>query len=491
MSEGRSASCRARLLFGRVGLCKPMRRLLWIAAAGLVVGGCDGPVPRESPAPGPCEELRLRRPADEPACIELAHAAALAQVGRRDEALAVAASVEAEAGDRPGVLALAALLRARWETDSKERDGAHARAYESALAAEETSLAIVVAADAVMAAGDVEQEEAQVWVERMEASIEAPPRDPGVAGAVASARGRVATEQERLDEALAYFEEALANQRERWGPRSPQVARGLANLGRAQRRAGKIEEAFFSYEQAIELRASQPWVDPSSLANAYEHRATLRSAQQQTDAALEDFRRVLKLRREALGPEHPDVAQTELNIAVTLHRAKRYAEARGLFDRALAGFSATLGAEHPMVAAVLINRGATLAASGLLDEATDDYLVALTILEAGKRQGSSAHVAVLVNLAAARMRQKRFDNAIDELAHALTLLERAGQAESKNAATLHVNACEAHRALGELEAARPRCERALEIREARLGADHPDTQKARDSLAKLEAGAPP
>ncbi len=59
------------------------------------------------------------------------------------------------------------------------------------------------------------------------------------------------------------------------------------------------------------------------------------------------FRRALAIREKALGPDHPDVAQSLNNLAGLLDTQGKYAEAEPLFRRALAIMEKALGEGHP------------------------------------------------------------------------------------------------------------------------------------------------
>jgi tetratricopeptide (TPR) repeat protein len=57
----------------------------------------------------------------------------------------------------------------------------------------------------------------------------------------------------------------------------------------------------------------------------------------------------------ALGPDHPDVAQSVNNLADLYSAQGRYADAEPLYKRALAIFEKALGPDHPSVASALNN----------------------------------------------------------------------------------------------------------------------------------------
>ncbi len=72
------------------------------------------------------------------------------------------------------------------------------------------------------------------------------------------------------------------------------------------------------------------------------------------------YQRSLAIRENALGPEHPDVAQSLNNMAELYLARGRYAEAEPLHKRALAIWEKAVGPKHPHVAASLENYAALL-----------------------------------------------------------------------------------------------------------------------------------
>ena len=65
------------------------------------------------------------------------------------------------------------------------------------------------------------------------------------------------------------------------------------------------------------------------------------------------YKRALVIREKALGPNHPDVAQSLNNLALVY--SKVYTEAEPLLKRALVIREKALGSEHPDVAGSLYN----------------------------------------------------------------------------------------------------------------------------------------
>jgi tetratricopeptide (TPR) repeat protein len=67
------------------------------------------------------------------------------------------------------------------------------------------------------------------------------------------------------------------------------------------------------------------------------------------------FKRSLAIREKALGPEHPDVAQSLNNLAGVYRDQGHYGDAEPLYRRSLSLFAKALGPDHPSVASSLNN----------------------------------------------------------------------------------------------------------------------------------------
>jgi tetratricopeptide (TPR) repeat protein len=75
-------------------------------------------------------------------------------------------------------------------------------------------------------------------------------------------------------------------------------------------------------------------------------------------------REVLQIRERALGPRHPDVANSLNTLALLLQATGDYAGTRPLFERALRIWEQALGPEHPTVATSLNNLAESLRVTG-------------------------------------------------------------------------------------------------------------------------------
>ena len=93
------------------------------------------------------------------------------------------------------------------------------------------------------------------------------------------------------------------------------------------------------------------------------------------------YQRALDIREKALGPEHPNVAQSLNNLAELYRTQGQYAQAEPLYQRALGIREKALGPEHPDVATSLNNLAALYYAQGQYEQAELLYQRALDIYE--------------------------------------------------------------------------------------------------------------
>jgi tetratricopeptide (TPR) repeat protein len=93
------------------------------------------------------------------------------------------------------------------------------------------------------------------------------------------------------------------------------------------------------------------------------------------------FERALAIREKVLGPEHPDTAASLNNLAYVLRAQGDYSRARPLLERALAIYEKTLGAGHPSRALSLNNLAYVLQSQGDYSGARPLFERALAIYE--------------------------------------------------------------------------------------------------------------
>jgi tetratricopeptide (TPR) repeat protein len=197
--------------------------------------------------------------------------------------------------------------------------------------------------------------------------------------------------------------------------------------------------------------------------------------------------RALRLKEEAYGPEHPEVAAGLGNLGLVLQDLGELAEARRCQQRALCLTEGACGPDHPLVAVTLGNLGRVLADLGELAEARRCQERALRLKE---RAHGPEHPSVAITLG----NLGRVLTDLGELAEArrcqeraLRLKERAHGPEHPSVAITLGNLGLVLTDLGELAEARRCQERALSLTEGACGPDHPSVAIALGNLGLVLA----
>ncbi len=197
------------------------------------------------------------------------------------------------------------------------------------------------------------------------------------------------------------------------------------------------------------------------------------------------FQRALAISESALGPEHPNTATSLNNLAGLLQAQGDLAGARPLYERALAIREKALGPEHPDTATSLNNLAALLQDQGDLAGARPLYERALAIWERALGPEHPNIAQSLNNLAGLLQDQGDLAGARPLYERALAIVEKVLGPKHPNSASSLNNLAELLHAQGDLAGARPLFERALATREKSLGPEHPDTAMSLNNLASL------
>jgi len=191
----------------------------------------------------------------------------------------------------------------------------------------------------------------------------------------------------------------------------------------------------------------------------------------------------LERRTAALGPAHPDVAQTCLLMSAIHAHAGRMDDAWDYGYEALRIYEAALGKKHPATARAY-------AALGDMARVTGDFAYAAQLLQQAMdaqevllgRQHPD-HAATSAALAMLYIATDRYDHAVTALTHALDVDERVPGARSLAAARDRHYLGIAHRERMHLTDAADAFNRALSVMQFVLGVSHPALADVMSDLA--------
>jgi len=217
-------------------------------------------------------------------------------------------------------------------------------------------------------------------------------------------------------------------------------------------------------------------------ADALDEQAVALEEQGAYSDAIPLLEQVVKLRTDASGPKHPDVADATYNLGLTLHDAGRLEEARDRLQVALAQYE---GLRHPDRGMAMTSLGSVMQRLGRLRDAQQLYEASLQAAmdELGPDDPEVATRGNNLGLLLVELGELREARSILEVA--LATRERAFGLNHLEVSTLLNNLASVLLALGDPAGARAMIERSLRIRQRELGADHPRTGGVTLTLAQV------
>ena len=292
-----------------------------------------------------------------------------------------------------------------------------------------------------------------------------------------------------FSQAIALFEQNLADRLRILGPNHPDTLTSRHNLAGAYQRAGRLGEAIPLFEQVLADRARVLGDDhPHTLASRNNLAAAYESAGR-LDQAITLYEETLANTTRILGPDHPHTLASRNNLAGAYESAGRLDEAITRFEEVLAGHLRVLGPDHPDTLTSRNNLAAAYHAAGRLDEAITRFE---EVLADSKRILGPNHPHTLAsrnNLAYVYQSAGRLDQAITLYEETLANTTRVLGDDHPQTLTSRNNLASAYESAGRLDEAITLYEETLADRVRVLGDDHPQTLTSRNNLASAYKAA--
>jgi eukaryotic-like serine/threonine-protein kinase len=266
-------------------------------------------------------------------------------------------------------------------------------------------------------------------------------------------------------------------------PTGTMLAAHYSSLANVLYAAGEPEEAVALHERALDIRENALGPEHPDVAESLDNLANVHFVTRGFQQAKVLHERALEIRENGLGTQHPRVAESLNNLAGVHLATGGYEEAKALLERALAIRDQALGPEHPDVAANLHNLGMVYQATGGHEEAKARFERSLTISE--KVFGPEhSHVArILQNLAAVHHNTKDYEQAKARFERALAIHENVHGPEHPQLISSLIGLAEVALAQDENETAVMHSRRALSLSEAAAAASI-ELARARFMLAR-------
>ncbi|MEH2310862.1 MAG: tetratricopeptide repeat protein [Nostoc sp.] len=203
------------------------------------------------------------------------------------------------------------------------------------------------------------------------------------------------------------------------------------------------------------------------------------------DKAAHWYNECLKITKERLGEEHPDVATSLNNLAALYDSQGKYSEAEPMFIQALALRLKLLGEEHPDVVSSFNNLAHLYKSQGRYSEAEPLYIQALALWRKLLEEEHPNVATSLNNLAALYISQSRYSEAEPLFIQGLALTHKVLGEEHPDFASSLNNLAVLYYSQSRYSEAEPILIEALELRRKLLGEEHPDVGQSLNNLASL------
>jgi serine/threonine protein kinase/tetratricopeptide (TPR) repeat protein len=288
-------------------------------------------------------------------------------------------------------------------------------------------------------------------------------------------KGAAITAREILDRGATRIRTELAGQ--------PAVqARLLSTMGDVYLALGLYEPAASLLEQALARQEALSVSDPAELATTLDRLGGLAHDLRDMKRSEDYSRRALDLRRRSLGPEHPDVAESLINVAIAVRGNGRPAEAETLYREGVALHRKLFGSESERLAWALFNFAWALHQQGRLDDAEPLYVEAAALQ---RRLLGDTHPELrdtLNSMAGVYYQRGQYERAGEIWEEALAICRRLHGDSHTATARAHSNLARVPLALGDYTRAESLSRRAVEINLATIGPDHPHTASTQHAL---------
>ena len=201
--------------------------------------------------------------------------------------------------------------------------------------------------------------------------------------------------QQRFEEAIPHFREAITIREEHLGEDHPSLASSLNNLSSALQSTGNFNEALEISERVLSIYEESYGPEHhyygTSLSN---HGVILRNLDRFSEAE-ETLSKALAIRKSALGEQNTEVANTYYQLANLNHAMGNFTTADSQFETAYKIMTEVVGDRHPGVGHILKNWGLMKAQSDNIVQARELLSESLEVHEDlfGKDHPSTTAVA--------------------------------------------------------------------------------------------------
>jgi tetratricopeptide (TPR) repeat protein len=298
--------------------------------------------------------------------------------------------------------------------------------------------------------------------------------------------GRVKDEQGEYQEAIRFYEKALAIQQQSLPLNHPDLATSYNNIGVAYRKMGDYPKALSSYEKALAIRQQSLPPNHPHLASSYGNIGLVYENMGDYPKALSSHEKALAIQQQSLPPNHPDLASSYNNIGNVYAKMGDYPKALSSYEKALAIQQQSLPPNHPSLAMSYNNIGAVYVNMGDYPKALSSHEKALAIRQQSLPPNHPDLAMSYNNIGNVYAKMGDYSKALSSYEKALAIQQQSLPPNHPDLASSHYNIGLLNEKMGNNSKACSSYERAVRIGQKSLPSNHPHLRIYQEKLADIK-----
>jgi tetratricopeptide (TPR) repeat protein len=311
-----------------------------------------------------------------------------------------------------------------------------------------------------------------------------PPNHPGLASSYNNI-GSVYGNMGDYPKALSSYEKALAIQQQSLPPNHPDLASSYNNIGSVYGNIGDYPKALSSYEKALAIRQQSLPPNHPDLASSYNNIGIVYKNMGDYPKALSSYEKALAIEQQSLPPNHPDLAASYNNIGNVYQNMGDYPKALSSHEKALAIKQQSLPANHPDLASSYNNTGSVYYSMGDYPKALSSYEKALAIRQQSLPPNHPDLAASYNNIGSVYKNMGDYPKALSYYEKALAIRQQSLPPNHPSLAMSYLSIGNVCQNMGDYPKALSYYEKALAIRQQSLPPNHPDLASSHFNISLL------
>eukprot|EP00505_MAST-04D_sp_SCG-Rhode-Island_P004308 Stramenopile-MAST_4_protein_4308 len=332
--------------------------------------------------------------------------------------------------------------------------------------------------------GQAKYDEALTWYETALAGFV----DEGEEKMTAATYNNMASvydDQGEYTKALAFYDKSLAINLKVFGPDHPSTARTYGNMASVYKTDGEYTQALAFHEKCLAIQLKTLGPDHPDTAGTYGNMASVFSGQGEYTKALAFYDKALHIELKTLGPEHPSTTSTYNNMAGVYYHQGEYTQALAFYDKTLVIDLKTLGPDHPSTATTYSGMATVYSKQGEYTRALAFYDKSLAIRLKTLGPNNPSTATTYGNMASLYSQQGEYTKALAFFDKSLAILLKTVGPDHPSTATTYNNMASVYQDQGEYTQALAFYDKVLAIRLKTLGPDHPSNALTNFNLGAL------